>query len=137
MNSEGETVERTVKVELHFHVSLAAAPGPDWTAGASGDRNEPRFYPEPPRKSRWIAKSFGALSLLAAAAVGVSLVHGFAVGPGNRAEFAAAAPPPPLWVPSAPAGVDTGRIERPVAGEEAPQGGANPPRRGTTAFGLH
>ena len=136
MNSEFETNERTVKVEVHFHVSLAAAPGPDWTAWAGGDRNAaPRFYAEPPRKSRWIARSVGALSLLAVAVFGVSFVHRVIEGSESRAEFASAAAP--RWLPPVPARADVASNDRPLARDEAPQGAGEAPRRGTSAFGLH
>ena len=136
MNSEFETNERTVKVEVHFHVSLNAAPGPDWTAWAGGDRSAaPVHGAEPPRKSRWLARSVGALSLLAVAIVGVSVVHRVVEGADSRAEFASAAAP--RWLPPAPARADVASNERPLARDEAPQGGGDAPRRGTSAFGLH
>jgi hypothetical protein len=133
MNNEFETNEPNVKVELHFHVSLAAPPRPDWTAWTRGDLNAQRFSSELPGKSRWVAKSFGVFALFVAAVVGVSFVHRVMERGDNQADLVSALAPHLRLPPSA----DMANVEKSVAGVEALQGGAEGPRRGTSAFGLH
>ena len=140
MSEEFDTNERPVKVEMHFHVVLAAAPQSDRAAFANGDPNASRFYGEPPRKSRWIAKSFGVLAFIVVAVVGVRFAQLMTPSPERRAELGAY-PAPRLRQPL-PAAPDMDGVERPVARADAPivqephiVGEA--PRRGTAAFGLH
>jgi hypothetical protein len=134
MSEENETKEPSVTVELHFHVLLAAPPRPDWTAWTSGGPNAPRFYGEPPRKSRWIAKSFGVLALVSVVFVSVSFAS--RVYEDDRARFqnakaqAEALRSPTLSTDLATDDLRAMKAAPPRAGEEAP-------RRGTAAFGLH
>ncbi|WP_294532814.1 hypothetical protein [uncultured Rhodoblastus sp.] len=134
MSNEFETNEPSVKVELHFHVSLAAPSRPDWTAWTSGDPNAPRFSSEPTGKSRWVAKSFGVLALVSMAVVGASFVHRLSEGRDNRAELVSALAPHPRLPP--PVAVDGAGPENPAVEAEAPQGTARVHSRGTAAFGL-
>ena len=132
------TNERTIKIELHLHLSVAGEPRPDW-AGAGSPYAAPRLQPVKPRN--WLRKSLTLVSVFIVGAFGASVVHRALENSGNRTDIAAMAPLQQL-----PASVDLPAVVPPQVAAQGSASGAevNPggnvveaSRRGTGAFGLH
>ncbi|MCW2319208.1 hypothetical protein M2322_004777 [Rhodoblastus acidophilus] len=130
--------ERTIKVELHLHLSVAGEPRPDWS-GAAIPYAAPRMEPVKPR--HWLRKSFTLVSVFIVGAFGASFVHRVLETSTSRTDVAAIAPLQQL-----PASVDLPTVVPQQAAQGSASGAdANPAggnvleasRRGTGAFGLH
>jgi len=136
MHQEFEaTNERTVKVELHLHLSVAGEPRPEWRDWPNGAYVAPRLEAAKPR--HWLRKSLTLVSVFIVGAFGASFVHRVLENSASRTEVAAMAPLQQL-----PASADLPTEVTPPVAAQGPDGtssasAAEPPRRGTGAFGLH
>jgi hypothetical protein len=138
MTDERGTNDAPMKVELHLHFSLGAEPGPQWRAWHGGGPYGPPIWErEPPRRGRWVGRTFGALAL-GAVIVGAMVIAQRMMAAAETGALLAAARLPPVGPPATGAPrPESANAEPPATGGEAHVVGPAGSRGGTAAFGLN
>ncbi len=137
MTDETGTNDAPMKLELHLHLSLGAEPRPDWRAWHGGGQyGPPGWEREPPRRGRWVGRTFGALALVTVSVGAMTIAHRMMTA--DRGALLAAARLPQVVPPANGAQrPESANAEPPETGGEPHVVGTPSSRSGTAAFGLN